>query len=50
MSFGIFRQAEKVWETGASLHSERGGHFILYVGVLGLCPQYPHPLLLLLNH
>ena len=47
---GFSPQVEKAWETGANPHPERGGHMILYVAVFCFCPQYPHPLLLLLNH
>ena len=45
----FFPQKDEAWEQEQALHPERSGVFIPYMAGFGVYPQYPHPLLLLLN-
>jgi len=42
-------QVENAWDKEPTPHPEGGAGFILHMAWFGVCPQYPHPLLLLLN-
>lgn len=47
---GFYPQEKQLEKQDPTSYSERSGVYIPYMVVFRISPQYPHPLLLLLNH